>query len=131
MVNRLAGAALSFSGRRSTVRPCTRADFCADLIASKIATARPKVRVQAYYVTSLPITRHFWYAKRRGLDVAAILDRNQDRRGHEVCRRLVEQGNDKGFTSIIYRNNPPKIEPVFEGEEHVIRFDGERWRCDP
>lgn len=52
----------------------------AEQIADAIDAARSKVRVQAYWLTSVPILRAIAGAKRRGLDVAAILDRTQDRR---------------------------------------------------
>jgi len=53
---------------------------CAEMIADRIDAAQSKVRVQAYYLTSPIILRPIAGAKRRGLDVAAILDKSQDRR---------------------------------------------------
>ena len=54
-------------------------DSCAEMIADKIDAAHTKVRVQAYWLTSPTILRAIAVAKRRGLDVAAILDKTQDR----------------------------------------------------
>ena len=54
---------------------------CAEQIADRIDAATGKVQVQAYYLTNLLILRAIAGAKRRGLDVEAILDKSQDRRG--------------------------------------------------
>jgi phospholipase D len=56
-------------------------ESCAELIADRIEAARTKVRVQAYWFTSIPILRAVAAAKRRGVDVAVILDKTQDRHG--------------------------------------------------
>ncbi len=55
-------------------------ESCGEFIAGRIDGAQSKVRVQAYYLTSPMILRAVVGAKRRGLDVAAILDKSQDRR---------------------------------------------------
>lgn len=52
---------------------------CAEVIADRVDGAQTKVRVQAYWLTSPVILRAITAAKRRGLDVEAILDKTQDR----------------------------------------------------
>ena len=49
------------------------------MIADAIEAAGSTVRVQAYWLTSVPIIRALAAAKRRGVDVEAILDKTQDR----------------------------------------------------
>ncbi len=61
-------------------------DSCVELIANTIKNARLKVRVQAYWLTSPTILHAISEAKRRGLDVAAILDKTQDRRASARSR---------------------------------------------
>jgi hypothetical protein len=46
---------------------------CADMIAGVIDAAHAAVRVQAYWLTFVPILRALSAAQRRGGDVAAIL----------------------------------------------------------
>ena len=70
-------------------------DSCAELIADRIDAARSKVRVQAYWLTSPIILRAIAAAKRRGLDVAAILDKTQDR----------HDSNRSRYTGAIYLAN--------------------------
>ena len=55
-------------------------ESCAELIADAIDAARSTVRVQAYWLTSTTILRALAVAKRRGVDVEAVLDKSQDRR---------------------------------------------------
>ena len=52
---------------------------CGEQIADRIDGATKRVRVQAYWLTSPTILRAIAAAKRRGLDVEAILDKTQDR----------------------------------------------------
>lgn len=54
---------------------------CAQMIAATIGAAHATVRVQAYWLTSAPIMKALVDAKGRGVDVAAILDKTQDRTG--------------------------------------------------
>ena len=54
---------------------------CADEIATAIDSARSTVLVQAYWLTSLPIMHALAAAKRRGVDVKAILERDEFRSG--------------------------------------------------
>ena len=61
-------------------------ESCAEQIADRIDAARMSVRVQAYYLTQPLILRSIAAAKRRGLDVEAILDKSQDRRGNPRSR---------------------------------------------
>ena len=56
-------------------------ESCAEVIAQRIDAAHTKVRIQAYWFTSLPILHALAAAKRHGVDVAVILDKSQDRRG--------------------------------------------------
>jgi phospholipase D len=53
---------------------------CAEEIVGAIDAARTTVLVQAYYLTSPPILHALAVAKKRGVDVRAILDKSQDRR---------------------------------------------------
>lgn len=55
-------------------------ESCAEQIVDRTDAAKSSVRVQAYYLTQPLILRAIAQAKRRGLDVGAILDKNQDRR---------------------------------------------------
>jgi phospholipase D len=55
-------------------------ESCADVIADEIDAAHSTIRVQAYWLTSATIVRALGKAKRRGIDVQAILDKSQDRR---------------------------------------------------
>jgi phosphatidylserine/phosphatidylglycerophosphate/cardiolipin synthase-like enzyme len=48
---------------------------CADMIAGAIDAAHAEVRVQAYWLTSVPILRALSAAQRSGVDVATILDK--------------------------------------------------------
>ena len=52
---------------------------CAEWIADAVDGATTSIRVQAYWLTSPPILRALASARKRGLDVQAILDRTQDR----------------------------------------------------
>src|SRR5271165_3316088 len=61
---------------RRLYRPASRPT---PLIAETIDAAQHEIRVQAYWLTSVPILRALAGAERRGLDVAAILDKSQDR----------------------------------------------------
>ena len=56
------------------------------MIAADIDAAQSSFRVQAYRLTSRPILAALSAAKRRGVDVAAILDKTQDRQGEERGR---------------------------------------------
>ena len=57
-------------------------ESCAEQIADRIDAAKASVRVQAYYLTQPLILKAIAAAKRRGLEVEAILDKSQDRRGN-------------------------------------------------
>lgn len=59
---------------------------CAEQIADRIDAAHASVRVQAYYLTQPLILRAIVIAKRRGLEVEAILDKSQDRRDSSRSR---------------------------------------------
>jgi len=61
-------------------------ESCAEQIADRIDAATASVRVQAYYLTQPLILRSIAAAKRRGLDVEAILDKSQDRHGSTRSR---------------------------------------------
>jgi phosphatidylserine/phosphatidylglycerophosphate/cardiolipin synthase-like enzyme len=50
------------------------------MIAGAIGAAHAEVRLQADWLTSVPILRALSAAQRRGVDVAAILDKMQDRK---------------------------------------------------
>ncbi|HEX3346670.1 MAG TPA: phospholipase D-like domain-containing protein [Acetobacteraceae bacterium] len=51
------------------------------MIAETIDAAQHEIPVQACWLTSVPILRALVAAEPRGLDVAAILDKSQDRQG--------------------------------------------------
>lgn len=84
MQNRLAlvavitGAVLaSIPALADEPRVCfTPGDDCAGLIVETIAAARSTVLVQAYSFTSAPIAQALVDAKRRSVDVRAILDKS-------------------------------------------------------
>ena len=57
---------------------------CSDQIVSAITSARAEVRVQAYGFSARPIVGALADAYRRGVDVAVILDRSDERR---LCER--------------------------------------------
>lgn len=59
---------------------------CAKQIVDRIDAATAVVRVQAYYLTQPLILHAIAAAKRRGLDVAVILDKSQDRRNSNRSR---------------------------------------------
>lgn len=54
----------------------TPGDDCTNLIVETIATSRSTILVQAYSFTSAPIAQALVEAKRRGVDVRAILDKS-------------------------------------------------------
>ncbi|MBV8458255.1 MAG: phospholipase D family protein [Acetobacteraceae bacterium] len=91
---RLGAAILAFAARPALAEPpvgpaqaTVSAYFtpdpasCAEMIAGIIDGSRHEIRVQAYWLTSVPILRALAAAERRGVDVAAILDKSQDRQG--------------------------------------------------
>ena len=75
------------------------------MIADAVDTAQKTVRVQAYWLTSQPILRALAAARKRSVDVAAILDRSQDR----------HQANGASYTGATYLANagvPVFIDPA-------------------
>jgi len=66
--------------RGATVSTCfTLAQACRDEIVTRINKATSEIRVQAYGFTSAPILLALVSAKERGVDVAAILDKSNER----------------------------------------------------
>lgn len=61
-------------------------ESCAQRIVDRIDAATSTVRVQAYYLSQPLILRAIAAARKRGLDVAVILDKSQDRRGSARSR---------------------------------------------
>ncbi len=59
-------------------------EACAEQIVEAIASARREVRVQAYGFSAAPIIAALARARARGVDVAVILDRSDQRR---LCER--------------------------------------------
>lgn len=57
----------------------TPADRCVGSIVAAIGAARSQVRVQAYGFTSAPVLAALKAARGRGVDVAVILDKVNDR----------------------------------------------------
>lgn len=78
-------------------------EACAGRIAEAIEAARREVRVQAYGFTARPILRALAAARRRGVDVAVILDRSD--RG-EVCRASAAVGD------LMAAGVPVWIDPI-------------------
>ncbi len=82
---------------------------CGEFIGNQIDGARTRVRVQAYHLTSPLILRAIAGADRRGLDVAAILDKRMIRvtipaaatRQQLTCRRLACRSG-----SMTHRRSP-------------------------
>lgn len=91
---------------------------CAETIASVIDNAQASIRVQAYYLTSLPILKALAAARRRGVDVAAILDKSQDRQEEAGSRY-------SGATYLAHAGVPVWIdESAGIAHNKVIVIDG-------
>jgi phosphatidylserine/phosphatidylglycerophosphate/cardiolipin synthase-like enzyme len=69
-------------------------DDCGALVAREIDEARSSIRVQAYTFTSPRIAHALGRARRRGVDVLALLDEREARRPNEAAaiRTLVQAG---------------------------------------
>ncbi len=65
---------------------------CASLILDAISSARETVRVQAYSFTARPIAEALIEARRRGVDVAVIVDKSQTSERYSVIALLNEAG---------------------------------------
>jgi phosphatidylserine/phosphatidylglycerophosphate/cardiolipin synthase-like enzyme len=62
----------------TTYQTCfTPGQACETLIASKIGAARKQILIQAYSFTSKPIAAALIEAKKRGVEVIALLDKSQ------------------------------------------------------
>ena len=82
-------------------------DGCVTPIVNVINSAQTEIRVQAYNFTSPPILSALANAKRRGVDVAVILDKSNDPISKEI---LDENGNVKPpkasrYTGATYMTN--------------------------
>ena len=88
------------------------AESCTLTIADAIDAARSEVRVQAYGFTSPPVLKALADAKRRGVDVAVILDRSN------------QEGRYTGATFMAHAGVPVWIDTA-EGIAHskVIVID--------
>lgn len=75
----LSSSAAVKTGSPSVTTCFTPAQACADLIVSILDHAQSEIRLQAYGFTSPPILSALVSAKRRGVDVAVILDKSDDR----------------------------------------------------
>jgi len=65
-------------GKDVAVSLCfTPGDSCTDRIIKEIASARSEILIQAYSFTSAPIAKALIEAHKRGVKVAAILDKSQ------------------------------------------------------
>lgn len=65
---------------------------CSSLILDAISSARETVRVQAYSFTARPIAEALIEARRRGVDVAVIVDKSQTSERYSVIALLNEAG---------------------------------------
>ncbi len=89
--------------RGAAVSTCfTPAQPCAESIVTRINEARSEIRVQAYGFTSPPILSALASAKERGLDVAVILDKSNDRSG--------EKSRYSGATFVAHAGIPMFID---------------------
>lgn len=70
----------------------TPGEDCAALIISKIDAAKKAVRVQAYSFTSAPIAKALIDAKKRGVDVRALLDKSQRTEKYSGADTLANSG---------------------------------------
>jgi phosphatidylserine/phosphatidylglycerophosphate/cardiolipin synthase-like enzyme len=66
--------------------------LCTGLIVRTIAEARQRVLVQAYSFTSAPIARALVDAKKRGIDVRAVLDKSQKTERYSGADFLANSG---------------------------------------
>lgn len=65
---------------------------CTDLIIAQIDNAQKEILLQAYSFTSAPIAKAITNAKKRGLDVKAILDKGQFSAKYSAATFLLNQG---------------------------------------
>lgn len=65
---------------------------CSSLILDAISSAKKTVRVQAYSFTARPIAEALVEARRRGVDVAVIVDKSQTSERYSVIDLLNEAG---------------------------------------
>jgi phosphatidylserine/phosphatidylglycerophosphate/cardiolipin synthase-like enzyme len=75
---------------------------CAESIVTRIDESKSEIRVQAYSFTSPPILSALVSAKGRGLDVAVILDKSNDRSG--------EKSRYSGATFVAHAGIPVFID---------------------
>jgi len=78
LVSLPSGASCAEYGKDVTVSLCfTPGSNCTDKIIREIASARSEILIQAYSFTSAPIAKALIEAHKRGVKVAAILDKSQ------------------------------------------------------
>jgi phospholipase D len=65
---------------------------CSAMIVSAIDGAQTEIRIQAYGFTSPPILAALVRAKRRGVDVAVILDKSNQRQGYSGATFIAHAG---------------------------------------
>jgi len=93
----------------ATVSVCfTPAENCVASIVAAIAAAQTEIRVQAYGFTSPPILGALVAAQRRGVDVAVLLDRVNDR--DEEIGREAPRGRYTGATFVANAGIPVWID---------------------
>jgi len=93
----------------ATVSVCfTPAENCVGSIVAAIAAAQTEIRVQAYGFTSPPILGALVAAQRRGVDVAVLLDRVNDR--DEEIGREAPRGRYTGATFVANAGIPVWID---------------------
>ena len=93
----LAGRGLVLSRSEAGENPPWKLCFspdghCSSLILEAISSARETVRVQAYSFTARPIAEALIDARRRGVDVAVIVDKSQTSERYSVMDLLTEAG---------------------------------------
>ena len=74
-----AAAQTAFSSTATHETCFTPGDDCEGLIVRTIEAARRSIEIQAYEFTSRPIAQALHDARKRGVDVRAILDKSQER----------------------------------------------------
>ncbi len=107
--------AISSAAEPADVMVCfTPAQGCAERIVAALGTARREVRVQAYGFTAAPLLAALAEAKRRGVDVAVLLDSSDAGRHAFGANAMVRAGVP------VWIDSPPGI-----AHNKLIIIDGE------
>lgn len=65
---------------------------CTDAVVAEIGKARKSIRMQAYSFTSAPIAKALIEAKKRGVDIIAVLDKSQKTEKYSSATFLLNEG---------------------------------------